>query len=95
MNIEQYLLIKLMEECAEVQQACSKALRFGLDNSCPVSGMTNRLHIEDEVTDMACVVAAMEAMSILPIATTEKQVTAKSLRIMEYMDISRGLGTLE
>jgi hypothetical protein len=84
-----------MEECAEVQQACSKALRFGLDSKCPISGMTNRLYIEDEVTDMACVVAAMEAMNILPVATTEKQVTAKSLKIMEYMDISRGLGTLE
>ena len=30
MNRVEYLLVCLMEECAEVQQAAAKALRFGL-----------------------------------------------------------------
>lgn len=28
-NFREHLLVVLMEECAEVQQACSKILRFG------------------------------------------------------------------
>jgi hypothetical protein len=31
MNITEHLLATLAEECAEVAQATSKALRFGLD----------------------------------------------------------------
>ncbi len=31
MNKTEYLLVCLAEECAEIQQAVDKALRFGLD----------------------------------------------------------------
>ena len=49
----QYLLVKLMEEAAEVIQACSKAYRFGLDYNHPDYGEgTNRAQITAELTDV-------------------------------------------
>ena len=33
MTKQEYLLTVAMEECAEIQQAISKALRFGMDSS--------------------------------------------------------------
>ena len=41
MNKQEYLLTCLSEECAEIQQAVSKALRFGLDNYNP-NGLFNQ-----------------------------------------------------
>ncbi|MFW8054257.1 hypothetical protein [Vagococcus fluvialis] len=35
MNLEEYLLVSLMEECAEITQGAAKALRFGLDDCHP------------------------------------------------------------
>jgi NTP pyrophosphatase (non-canonical NTP hydrolase) len=42
------------EECAEVVQAISKAMRFGLDSS--HKGRTNRDHLEEEVGDLLCMI---------------------------------------
>ena len=42
MNREQLLIVKLMEECAEVIQACSKALNYGLDDGYLNTDRTNR-----------------------------------------------------
>lgn len=37
------------EECAEVIQAISKVLRFGIDHVSPVTGITNKSHLEEEI----------------------------------------------
>jgi NTP pyrophosphatase (non-canonical NTP hydrolase) len=55
MNIEQYLLIKLMEEAAEVQQACAKALRFGLRSTNNGTKPSNLESLQSEFKDMNAV----------------------------------------
>lgn len=42
----------LMEECAEVIQTCSKALRFGIDDINPHNNKTNRELLEEELGDL-------------------------------------------
>ena len=42
------------EECAEVVQAISKVMRFGLDTT--HNGRTNRDHLEEEIGDLQCMI---------------------------------------
>ena len=49
---EKYLLICLMEEAAEIQMACSKALRHGLNSLYPNKPSTNSEDISREVADL-------------------------------------------
>lgn len=42
------------EECAEVVQAISKVMRFGLDST--HKGRTNRNHLTEEVGDLQCMI---------------------------------------
>lgn len=46
-------LVLVMEECGEVTQACSKALRHGLDNYDPENPrVTNRMDLARELGDL-------------------------------------------
>lgn len=96
MNLEQLLLIKLMEECAEVQQACSKALRFSLNEKCSETTMTNAKYITEEVKDVLAVLKCLEAEGILPMPelSLEERIHRRT-RIYKYMDYTRELGILE
>ena len=48
----------LQEECAEVIQAISKCVRFGIDNSYK-SGATQRENLSMEVGDLVCMIGLM------------------------------------
>lgn len=55
----EHLLICLAEECAEVIQACSKALRFGLDDdhqSANPDIVSPRKYIVKELADLTAVI---------------------------------------
>lgn len=51
---EQYILIKVMEECGEIIKECSKALRFGPDDYSPndPDKIINRQLIRNELADL-------------------------------------------
>lgn len=49
---EQYLLTVLMEECAEVAQRASKAIRFGVSERQPGQPFDNGKRLVDEVVDL-------------------------------------------
>ena len=65
MKHSEHLLICLIEECAEVQKAASKALRFGLDDGYPGSGRTNRQDIEKELLDVISICQILADKSII------------------------------
>ena len=55
---EREILGILQEECAEVIQAVSKCVRFGIDNS-HKSGNTQRENLSMEVGDLVCMIGLM------------------------------------
>lgn len=90
MTREQYLLTCLAEECAEVAQAASKAIRFGLD---PLSGrpekyrkVNNRGDLEAELGDLLAV-ASMLGLTPSPIHRGLKR-----QKVERYMHLSEKLG---
>ena len=53
----------LQEECAEVVQAVSKILRFGIDSSW--NGRTNRQALESEVGDVLAMIGVLLKSGVL------------------------------
>jgi len=53
MTLDEHLLICLAEECSEVVQRITKALRFGLDEVQPGQEFTNSQRIGQELIDVA------------------------------------------
>jgi hypothetical protein len=51
-NREQFLLLKLAEECAEVAQRASKSIRFGHDEVQDGQPLTNAERLRNELADL-------------------------------------------
>lgn len=52
LNKPTYLLICLIEECAEIIQRCCKAIRFGFDEIQPEQNLNNLQRIHGEIVDL-------------------------------------------
>ena len=96
MNAEQYLLGCLAEECAELAQAASKAVRFGLDVRWPGKPTVNREDIAAEFNDVLGVLELMEeSCARFPGLFDRGDVLAKKNKLMAMMKYSRERGRLE
>lgn len=96
MNTKEHLLVCLIEECAEIQQAASKALRFGLADGHPGSDTTNSQDIAREITDLGAVIDLCREYGIAPqLAEARAMYDKKIERIKKYMEYARTTGALE
>lgn len=86
MNREQHDLNCLAEECAEVAQRASKAIRFGLDEIQPGQLYTNKARLEAELGDLMGVI---DALGLKP---SEAHRKAKKARLNGYFGYSKKLG---
>lgn len=94
MNRTEYLLVCLSEECAEIQQAVDKALRFGLDVGFPGGKTTNAEDIAQEWVDAIGVMEMLEDDKIIKNIVTQENINKKKNKVNSYMKHSRKLGTL-
>jgi len=98
MNKKEHLLTCLMEECAEIQKAAAKALRFGLDDHAPNSDSTNAEDIAAEVIDLAAVVEMLTEEKFIPnICDIDLKIAIKKKKekVNKYMDYAKERGTLQ
>lgn len=65
MNLKEHLLTVLSEECSEVQQAVSKALRFGAKDSRPGTNTTNAKDIEKEFIEAMAVRDMLRELGVI------------------------------
>jgi len=94
MNKTEYLLVCLAEECAEIQHAVDKALRFGLDVGFPGGKTTNAQDISREWIDALGVMEMLEEEKIINHVKTQEAINKKKIKVNHYMEHSRKLGTL-
>jgi homoserine acetyltransferase len=104
MNRLEHLLTILAEEAAEVTQAATKALRFGLEEVFPETGKSNlhRLIVEKleltAVTEMLMaelLLLGISADDHLPIESVRHIIAAKKERVEKYLEYSKQCGTLQ
>lgn len=88
MTEEDYLLVCLMEEAAEIQHAAAKALRFGLEHWWPGRDTTNKGALRDEVRDFVRLAERLNLMDF-------EGLPDKGEKFARMMDHSRELGRLE
>ena len=104
MNKQEQLMVIAMEECAELAQRISKALRFGMEqiqqdaDDKPEENperLTNRQRIQREYWDLRASLGLMmiDAWEITPESTRLER--EKYLKIERYFERSRREGTLQ
>lgn len=90
MNKEEMLMVIAMEECNEVSQRLSKALRFGLDSTFEGRNpINNRDGIEEEWSHL---VALME---MLKFNCSIDEMNKKQKKVEKYLQRSVECGTLD
>jgi len=83
----------MMEECAEVSQRCSKALRFGLGEIQTGQELNNAQRIEAEFADLMAVHEMMTTLGMITVHLPDY--TSRKQRVEKYLNMSRELGTLK
>jgi hypothetical protein len=96
MNRTEHLLTCAAEECNEVAQRVSKALRFGLLEVQPGQPLTNAERIIQEFHDLFAVMEMLVDADAIPltIISDHSVVLAKMSKIERFMAISREQGVL-
>jgi len=88
MNRVEYLFTVLSEECAEVTQASSKILRFGLANHHRGNDSSNDNRLVEEFYDIMAVFEMLQADGILPVwdkLDVDLQKKHKKDKVEKYM----------
>ena len=97
LNRTEHLLCCLAEECNEVGQRVSKALRFGLAEVQPGQELTNADRIVGEVVDFLAVLELLEESGALklPAAWPRRQaMDAKRTKVEKFMRYAEEQGAL-
>jgi len=95
MTEEQYLLICLAEEAAEVSLATSKVLRFGVSDGYPGTERTNGDDLAKEINDFLAIVNILEERNIIPKRDREQDILNKNKKLAEFTNYSRKLSIVK
>lgn len=94
MNRTEHLLSCLAEECAEVAQRVSKALRFGLTEVQPGQPLTNAQRIGQEFHDLLAVVEMLEDEGALDRPTDTHAIERKKAKVLAFLEYAEQCGAL-
>ena len=93
MNLEQFYLLKLAEECSEVAQRALKQMQFGKNEIQKDQALTNSMRLRAELNDLLSVIKILEEMSEIPHAhDLDEYIKMKRAKLEKYLEYSRDLG---
>lgn len=95
MNKIEYLLVCLAEECAEVAQRCTKALRFGLSEVQDGQELTNEQRLKYELTDLYTLIYMLENEGLNIESIDPDASFLKEQKVKKYMNYVVTKGTLK
>lgn len=84
-GLRRELIEKLIDECSEVIQRCSKALTFGLDEIQPGQEYSNSRRIAFEVGDVYEVVRRLNGLRVLDVDDIEAGVQNKRRKLAQFL----------
>ena len=94
MTRKEHLLTILSEECAEVSQRVSKALRFGLHEVQPNQPWNNAERITQEIADLLGVYEMLCIEEIIP-GAQDFYIQQKRQKVEKFLKLSEQEGTLK
>ena len=95
MNRTEHLITCLIEECAEIQKAAAKALRFGLDDHHPDEpNFTNADSIAHEYIDLLAIIEMLGDENIIPQLKTPLLTQPKKDKVIKFMEYAKERGTI-
>ncbi len=98
MNRKEHLFKIAEEECAEVAQRISKAMRFTPQEVQPGQSLNNAERIMQEYMDLQCMVIMLQREGHLPIWSDARRalaIEAKEMQVEKYLKYSEEVGTLD
>lgn len=95
LNKPTYLLVCLIEECAEIIQRACKAIRFGMDEVQPGQNLNNLDRISGEVDDFLGVAKMLEVEDCMVLHSDRIAIEKKVAKVNQFMGLSRDRGLLE
>lgn len=97
MNKIEHLLACLTEECAEVQKATAKALRFGVNDVHPSTNQTNSSEIYEEIIHVVAIAEMLAEKGVIPadFAKRTDLIQSKKGKVRKWMEHAIENGTLE
>ena len=84
------VLTVLIEECAEVQQRATKALRFGVDEVQPGQPLSNAARLSVEIGDLLEMIDVAERAGLLSTPHIEEGRGGKRGKLAKFMQTGRG-----
>ena len=93
MNLTQAYLNQVAEECSEVAQRCSKAIRFGLEEVGPSEKGNNEERLRGEITDLYASIALLEKHLGVGLIN-QAGIKPKQDKIERFLNYSREKGML-
>jgi predicted metal-dependent hydrolase len=97
MTHDEYLLICISEECAEIQKVISKILRFGLEHQLEGKEHTNHTLLLNEIHDLLATIEFTQELNIIRTPEIEdsfKAIDEKKSKISKYFEYSKNLGII-
>jgi hypothetical protein len=96
MTRSDHLLVIAAEECNEIAQRISKALRFGFNEVQPGQELDNAERIRREVVDLAAVLYMIEDESGMDLTTIDAgEIGAKQVKVEAFLELSDECGRLD
>jgi len=94
MNLEQFLLTKLAEECTEIAHIALKTQQFGMTEKHPSMTLNNAERIGVELDDMMAILDLLELVGF-DWEINADAIAAKRRKVAKYLKYSIQLGKVE
>lgn len=96
MNNEQYLLLKLDEECKEVGIIANKSIQFGLDSDDNGNiPFTNKQRLFAELNDVLASIEMLNEECNLGFVPDRNAIENKKTKVKKYRNVSKELGNVK
>ena len=94
MKSDEWILIKVMEECDELSQRVSKALTFGLHEVQEGQAYSNQERIMHELADLLGILELSRERD-LTLTVESERIDKKKDKVLKYLEYAKSLGVVE